>query len=255
LVAVHQPPPQRASGTLTVVKTMNKLIVTGPQGSGKGTQAVLLEKRCDLVHISVGDMLRWNVHNHTQLGAHVQRTLAAGMLLPDEVVEQLVRERLDQHDWNFGFVLDGFPRTEAQAVFLLERYHVDAAIYLDVHDDVVLRRALARRVCSRCGQDYNLISHQPVRTDVCDICGGALVAREDDTPGALRLRLAEYHRQTEPMLAFLRTRKPVFFLDGDRPPEEVYAEICEKTGLLSPVDFASRNGATVPHVGAQVAAP
>jgi adenylate kinase len=222
---------------------MNKLIVTGPQGSGKGTQAVLLEKRCDLVHISVGDMLRWNVRNHTQLGAHVQRSLASGALLPDEVVETLVRERLDRHDWNFGFVLDGFPRTRAQAEFLLERYHVDAVVYLDVHDDVVLRRALARRVCSRCGQDYNVLSHEPVRPGVCDACGGVLIARDDDTPGALRVRLAEYHAQTEPMLAYLRTRKPVFFLNGDRLPEDVYAEICEKTDLVASAGSPDQNGA------------
>jgi adenylate kinase len=101
---------------------MRKFVVMGPQGCGKGTQAKLLAKDFELVHISVGDIFRWHVQSHTKLGARVKRIVASGQLVPDELVDDIVRERLDQHDWNYGFILDGYPRNEAQALFFLERY-------------------------------------------------------------------------------------------------------------------------------------
>src|SRR5262245_55396718 len=164
---------------------MRKYVIFGVQGSGKGTQATMLAKDFDLVHISVGDIFRWHVQNHTKLGAYVRRTVASGELVNDDHVESVVQDRLHQHDWNYGFVIDGFPRNRRQAEFFLESYDIDGVIHLDLPDGEVRRRVLARRLCSRCGLDYNLITARPAEEGTCDVCGSTLVTREDDTEEAL----------------------------------------------------------------------
>jgi len=210
---------------------MRKYVIMGVQGSGKGTQSRQLCEDFDLTHISVGDIFRWNVANHTKLGAHVRRTVAAGRLVDDETVESVVRERLERHDWNYGFIIDGFPRNGPQAEFFLESYDIDGVIHLDLPDSEVRRRVLARRLCSRCGLDYNLIASRPVEENVCDVCGGRLVLREDDTPEALEMRLKEYHEKTKPVLDTFRRKEYVVSVDATRPPAEVQAEIRTKLGL------------------------
>src|SRR5215469_15641759 len=154
---------------------MRKYVIMGVQGSGKGTQSQILATDLDLVHISVGDIFRWNVQNHTKLGALVRRTMAAGELVGDDLVESVVRDRLTGHDWNFGFIIDGFPRNRRQAEFFLESYDIDGVIVLDLPDSAVRRRVLNRRLCSNCGVDYNLITTRPAQEGVCDVCGGFLV--------------------------------------------------------------------------------
>src|SRR5687767_7444970 len=134
---------------------MRKYVILGVQGSGKGTQGSLLENDLGLVHISVGDIFRWNIQHHTKLGAHVRRLVAAGQLVDDALVETVVRDRLALHDWNYGFLVDGFPRSRRQAEFFLESYDIDAVIHLQLPDEEVRRRVLSRRLCSRCGLDYN----------------------------------------------------------------------------------------------------
>src|SRR3954462_1261117 len=124
---------------------MHKYIIMGVQGCGKGTQAKLLKEELDLVHVSVGDDFRWHIQSHTKLGARIKRLVAAGQLVPDDDVEEVVKTRLDLHDWNYGFILDGFPRNLTQAAFFLESYDVDAVILIDVPDAVVLERILSRR--------------------------------------------------------------------------------------------------------------
>src|SRR4029450_8490977 len=156
---------------------MRKYVIMGVQGSGKGTQATLLARDLDLTHISVGDIFRWHVQNHTKLGAQVRRTMSEGELVGDDVVEAVVRRRLDEHDWNYGFIVDGFPRNRRQAEFFLESFDIDGVIHLDLPDAEVWRRVLARRLCSRCGLDYNLIAHRPKVEGRCDVCGGELVSR------------------------------------------------------------------------------
>ncbi len=204
---------------------MHKYVIMGVQGSGKGTQAQRLQKDFDLVHISVGDLFRWNIQNHTKLGARIKRIVASGELVSDAIVEEVVRFRLDQHDWNFGFILDGFPRNHPQAEFFLESYDIDAVILIDVPDTVVLERILSRRLCSRCGLDYNLIHHRPAVADVCDVCGGTLVARPDDNPDAVRERLKDYRTQTEPTLELFRQKGLILRIDGTRPVDEVYQDL------------------------------
>jgi adenylate kinase len=210
---------------------MHKYIVMGVQGSGKGTQAKLLAEALDLEHISVGDIFRWNVEHHTKLGARVRRIVAAGELVPDDLVEQVVRRRLDEHDWNFGFIIDGFPRSQPQARFFLESYDIDAVILLELPDSEVVQRILSRRLCSRCGLDYNLISHRPAVPDVCDVCGGQLVTRADDTPEAVQTRLRDYHAKTKPVLDLFRAKEVVVAVEATRPAGEVQSELRKRLGV------------------------
>ncbi|CAN5694085.1 adenylate kinase [soil metagenome] len=210
---------------------MRKYVIMGVQGSGKGTQAKMLCEDLDLVHLSVGDVFRWNVQNHTKLGAHVKRIVAAGQLVDDELVESVVRGRLDQHDWNYGFIVDGFPRNVRQAEFFLESYDIDGVIDLNMPDDEVRRRVLGRRLCSRCGLDYNLIAHRPNVPDTCDVCGGQLVARDDDTEEALEARLRDYHEKTKPLLELFRRKEYVATIDATQPAQEVQAQIRERLNL------------------------
>ncbi|HET9560193.1 MAG TPA: nucleoside monophosphate kinase [Actinomycetota bacterium] len=210
---------------------MRKYIIMGVQGSGKGTQAKLLADVLDLEHISVGDIFRWNVEHHTKLGAQVRRIVASGELVGDDLVEKVVRRRLDEHDWNYGFIVDGFPRNQPQARFFLESFDLDAVILLDLPDELVERRVLSRRLCSRCGLDYNLISSRPVVPDVCDVCGGRLVARADDTADALRARLRDYHTKTRPVLELFRAKEVVLEVDASRPAADVQTEIRKRLGV------------------------
>jgi len=210
---------------------VQKYVIMGVQGSGKGTQAAMLARDLDLTLIGVGDIFRWNVQSHTKLGAQIRRTMARGQLVEDEVVEQVVRERLDQHDWNYGFIIDGFPRNRRQAEFFLESYDIDGVIHLDLPDSEVRRRVLARRLCSNCGMDYNLIAHRPKEEGRCDVCGGELVSREDDTEEALAARVRDYHGKTNPVLDLFRRKEFVFTVDATPGKETVQRSIREKLGL------------------------
>ena len=205
----------------------------GMQGSGKGTHAKMLAEDFDLEHIAVGDILRWNVQHRTKLGAQVRRTMAAGLLVGDDLVENVVKQRLSEHDWNFGFIIDGFPRSERQAEFFLESYDLDGVIYLELPDSEVARRVLARRLCASCGMDYNLIDNTPTVEGRCDVCGGELIRREDDTPHALEVRLREYHEKTNPVLDIFRRKEYVITVDTRPEKEQVQQAIRDKLGISS----------------------
>jgi adenylate kinase len=213
---------------------MNKYVVMGAQGSGKSTQAGQLARAYGFVHISVGDILRWNIQSHTKLGGRIRRTVAEGQLVPDEVVEEVIRHRLGQHDWNYGFVLDGFPRNRSQAEFLIENYDVDRVVLIDIPDAVVHLRVMSRRLCTGCGLDYNLILHRPAIAHVCDICGGRLTTRADDSPEALSARLRDYHTKTQPVVDLFRARGLLLEVDGVSPPQDVHREIRAQLMLSDP---------------------
>jgi adenylate kinase len=214
---------------------MRKYVIIGVQGSGKGTQSALLAADFDLVHIAVGDIFRWNVQNHTKIGAQVRRTMAAGELVSDELVEGVVKARLTEHDWNYGFIIDGFPRNQRQAEFFLESYDIDGVIYLYLPDSEVRRRVMARRLCENCGMDYNLIANSPHVEGQCDACGGRLIQREDDTEAALEVRLREYHSKTNPVLDIFRRKEYVVTIDARPDRETVQLEI-RKALKLPPYD-------------------
>lgn len=192
---------------------MHKYIIAGPQGAGKGTQARLLCQDYDLEHLSIGDILRWNMGHHTKLAARVRRIMEQGLLVPDEIVEGIVRRRLAEHDWNYGFVLDGFPRTREQAVFLFESYNIDAAIYLDVPGKIVYQRVMHRAKVGD-GTSSNL--------------------RTDDTPETLRVRLREYHEKTAPLLELFEAKGMLVRVDGVGSIEEIYQAIRDALGLPEP---------------------
>jgi adenylate kinase len=219
---------------------VHKHVILGVQGSGKGTQAAMLARDFDLTQISVGDIFRWQVQNHTKIGAQVRRVIGRGELVDDDLVETVVNERLRGHDWNYGFILDGFPRNARQAEFFLESYDIDAVIHLDLPDDEVRRRVLARRLCSRCGMDYNLIAHRPKQEDMCDVCGGELVTRDDDSEDALQSRLRDWHEKTDPVLDLLRRKEIVVTIDARPDKDSVYRALRDALGLAIPTRVPTR---------------
>jgi adenylate kinase len=221
---------------------VRKYVIMGVQGSGKGTQAALLCRDLDLVHLSVGDLFRWHVQQHTKIGAQVRRTMAAGELVDDDLVESVVNQRLQIHDWNYGFVVDGFPRNARQAEFFLESYDIDSVILLVLPDEEVARRVLSRRLCSGCGLDYNLMFHRPEVPDRCDVCGAPLIAREDDNPEALQARLRDYHDKTEPVIALFRRKEFVVDLDATHSADDIQIELRERLQLPAYVPTSATPG-------------
>jgi adenylate kinase len=210
---------------------VHKYVIMGIQGSGKGTQAQLLAAELDLVHISVGDIFRWNVEQHTKLGAQVRRIMAAGELVDDELVDSIVQRRLQDHDWNYGFVIDGFPRNVRQAEFFLESYDIDAVILLELADEEVEARVLSRRICAGCGLDYNVIGRRPEESEVCATCGGKLVMREDDNPDALAARLRDYHEKTAPIIDLFERKECVLRIDAKPAIPVIQEEIRRRLSL------------------------
>lgn len=189
---------------------MHKYIICGPQGSGKGTQSRLLSQAHDFVHISVGDMFRWHMQHHTKVAARITRIMHSGHLVSDDIVEKVVRERLEQHDFNFGFVLDGFPRTRPQAEYLFENWDVDRVIYLDVPDEIVFDRVMQR---AKKG------------------LGSGFTKRADDNPDALKVRLEEYYGKTKPLLDLYRQKDRLLTVDGTKAISDVYTDISRALGL------------------------
>jgi adenylate kinase len=210
---------------------MQKYVIMGIQGCGKGTQAKLLAPKYDLIHISVGDIFRWNVQSHTKLAARIKRIVARGEMVDDSIVAEIVQSRLAEHDWNYGFILDGFPRNATQAAFFLETYDIDAVINIEVPSEVVMERVLSRRLCDECGLDYNLIFHRPEVENTCDVCGGNLVTRADDTEDVAQKRIAEFHAKTKPVLDIFAGKELIVNVDGAQSIEAVQAEIRFNLGL------------------------
>ena len=192
---------------------MHKYVVAGPQGCGKGTQSELLCRDYDFVHISIGEIFRWHVRNHTKLAARIRRITEQGLLVPDEIVEQVVRNRLEEHDWNYGFVLDGFPRTERQAEYLFENWNLDQVIYLGIPDEVVVERVRHRAAVGE---------------------GAGFTKRVDDDPDVLTTRLREYHEKTQPLLELFRKKEMLITIDANRPIPQIYSDIRLRLGLPAP---------------------
>jgi adenylate kinase len=222
---------------------MRKYVIMGIQGSGKGTQGAILARDFDLTQIAVGDIFRWHVQNHTKIGAQVRRIMAAGELVSDDLVESVVRQRLDWHDWNYGFIVDGFPRNRRQAEFFFESYDIDGVIHLHLPDEEVRRRVLARRLCSRCGMDYNLLGDRPTHEGRCDVCGGTLVSREDDTEEALAARIKDYHDKTNPLLELFGRKEFVATVDASADKVSVQQAIRDQLKLPPYQPPAGKGGA------------
>jgi adenylate kinase len=203
-----------------------RLVFLGPPGAGKGTQARELAREWGAAHLATGDMLREALAAGTGLGLEAKRYMDQGALVPDEVIIGLMRERLAQPDAARGFIVDGFPRTIAQAEALASLLKdsgqaLDRVIYFEISEPELLRRLTGRRICRRCQTVYHLISAPPKRPDVCDKCGGELYQREDDSEATVRHRLEVYARQTAPLLAYYSERGLLVPVAGEGSIEAV----------------------------------
>jgi adenylate kinase len=207
-----------------------KLILLGPPGAGKGTQAKMLTDRFGIPQISTGDILRSAVKEGTPMGVKAKAFMDAGGLVPDEVVVGIVRERLQRGDCAGGFILDGFPRTVAQADALKETLqqlgkNLDAVISLEVDVEALVERLTGRRTCKACGRGYHVKFDPPKVAGTCDICGGELIQRDDDKEETIRKRLEVYHQQTAPLVAYYRTDSLLTSVDGMREIDTVQQQI------------------------------
>lgn len=210
----------------------------GPPGAGKGTQAKLLSDRLSIPQISTGDILRDSVKGGTQLGREAQSYMNRGALVPDKVVIGIIEERIKEKDCSDGFILDGFPRTIAQAEALdglLKKRgaSVSQVINLRVSDKEIIRRSMSRRVCKSCSSVYNLLVEPPRVEGKCDACGGDLIQRDDDKEEVVKKRLKVYAEQTEPLLKFYAKRKLLKDVDGSRSIEDVQAGVLAVLKLRS----------------------
>ena len=210
---------------------MPKIIVLmGAPGAGKGTQARLLQERLRLPQISTGDMFRALKEAHTPLAEEVRVLMAAGQLVPDDVTIRVVRERTAQDDCRNGYILDGFPRTPAQATILetlaVEQGNTIQAIEIRMPRELLARRMTGRRNCPVCGEIYNIYFRPPKVDNVCDLHPQTqLVHRADDRPETVEARLATYEAQTRPLLDYYQAKNVLFVVDGTREPEDIYADI------------------------------
>ena len=190
---------------------MHKYVFIGPQGSGKSTQSRLLASKFDFVHISVGDIIRWHLEHRTKLASRIRVILDSGNLIPDEVVMDVVRRRLQEHDWNYGFILDGFPRTRAQADFLWQNWDIDQAIYIDVPDEIVFKRVWERGMAG---------------------WGSGYTKRADSHPDAVRRRIRNYHNRTKPLLNLYEQLDILTHIEGSRSISGVFSRITRSLGLV-----------------------
>lgn len=212
-----------------------KIIMLGAPGAGKGTQAKKIAAKYGIPHISTGDIFRANIKNGTELGKKAKTYMDQGLLVPDELVVDLVVDRVSQDDCTKGYVLDGFPRTIPQAEALdkaleAKGQKMDYAIDVDVPDENIVRRMGGRRACVGCGATYHL-EYAPTRQEgICDVCGGELILRDDDKPETVLKRLGVYHEQTQPLIEYYTNQGILKTVDGTVDMEDVFAAIVSILG-------------------------
>lgn len=203
-----------------------RLILLGPPGSGKGTQGVLLSQYFGIPQISTGDIFRKAVAENTPLGKKVKEYMDRGELVPDELVVEIVKERITQEDCKNGYILDGFPRTVKQAeMFENMGGKIDAVLYIYAPDEEVIKRISGRRTCEKCGAVYNVYFNPPKIEGICDKCGGKLVQRDDDKEEVVRNRLEVYKEKTKPLIEYYKKRNILKEIDGVGSVEEIFERI------------------------------
>ncbi|MEN3203254.1 MAG: adenylate kinase [Atribacterota bacterium] len=207
-----------------------RIILLGPPGAGKGTQAKKIEEEFGIPQLATGDIIRLAIKEGTEWGKRAEPFVREGQLVPDEVVIGIVKERLSRDDVRNGFILDGFPRTLKQAEALEAMLQdlgiaIDVVLYFDIPAEELVRRLSARRVCESCQTPYNLISSPPKNDEICDRCGGKLVQRPDDTPEVIRKRLAVYEEQTKPLVEFYSRKSLLHVVPSSGTIEEIYAQV------------------------------
>lgn len=213
-------------------------IMLGAPGAGKGTQAIALSDQFQIPPISTGDILRMHMKKQTELGVKAKEYIDQGLLVPDELVVDLIKDRLAQPDCQKGFILDGFPRTMLQAQALNEvlqdlGYTLNGVINVDVPDQDIIVRMTGRRVCPSCGRTYHMEHHQPVKAGLCDECQTPLITREDDQAETVAKRLEVYHEQTRPLIQFYEDQKILITVDGTEAANTVTQNIMKALGANS----------------------
>jgi len=197
----------------------------GPPGVGKGTQADLLASKFNLPKIATGDILRNEIKAGTPLGRIAQKTIGQGKLVADDIVIQIIEERLKKEDCAKGYILDGFPRTVAQAEALSKIATIDRVLSMKVDNDIIIKRLEGRRTCSNCQRMYHLSFHKPKKEGICDACGSELIRRKDDNRVTIEKRLVEYDQMTKPLITHYRDQKILREVDGLGSMEDVFARI------------------------------
>lgn len=211
-----------------------RLVLMGPPGSGKGTQAAFISQKLGIPHISTGDMFRKAISDKTELGAKAKEYMDSGRLVPDEVTVGIVRERLQEPDCQEGFLLDGFPRTVAQAEALEEivagmNLEIDAVLDIQVPREELLKRLTGRRMC-KCGASYHVAFSPPLQPGICDKCGGELYQRDDDREETIINRLEVYNKQTQPLIQYYAKKGLLKNINGNQDIQEVLKEIGDSIG-------------------------
>ncbi len=213
-----------------------RLIILGAPGAGKGTQAEYLSNRFGIPHISTGDILRENVKNQTELGKKAKEYMDKGLLVPDEIVIEIVKDRLMQDDCKNGFLLDGFPRTIAQAEALEKvlaelGQKIDKVLNIEVPDEKILERMSGRRICKSCSASFHIIYRPPQKEGICDVCGGELYQREDDKEETVRKRLEVYHAQTQPLIEYYKNKGLLVTAVGQEEIADTTKEVLKALGI------------------------
>lgn len=212
-----------------------KIVLLGPPGAGKGTQAKQISEKYSIPHISTGDIFRKNISEKTELGMKVQAYMDKGMLVPDELTIDLIKDRLGNEDCKNGYLLDGFPRTVKQAealdLFLNEKGDkIDCALLIKVPESSILERMTGRRVCPKCGASYHIKFNPPKIKGKCDICGSDVIQRKDDSEETVIERLNVYNSQTEPLIEYYNSGKVLSAVDGTQDIDFVFENICDILG-------------------------
>ncbi len=207
-----------------------RFILLGAPGAGKGTQAKQLTDKYKIVQISTGDILRENVKAGTPLGANARSFMEKGLLVPDDVIISMIEERLSKPDCSNGFILDGFPRTVAQAdalgsLLTKMGLKLDACVYVEVPEEDLIKRISGRRVCNNCGDSYHVFFNKPKNEGVCDKCGSGLIHRKDDHEDTVRNRLKVYHNETHPLLDYYLKQRIVLNIDGTGDINDIFTRI------------------------------
>ena len=207
-----------------------KIIMLGAPGAGKGTQAKKIAAKYEIPHISTGDIFRANIKNGTELGKKAKSFMDQGLLVPDELTVDLVMDRIQKEDCKNGYILDGFPRTIPQAEALDQALKalgdkLDYAIEVDVPDENIVKRMAGRRACVHCGATYHIV-HAPTKVEnICDVCGGDLILRDDDKPETVTKRLTVYHNQTKPLIDYYKEEGILETVDGTADLEDVFKAV------------------------------
>ena len=202
------------------------LVLFGPPGAGKGTQAALLREKYNLKHISTGEIFRRHVKEQTDLGKKILGFMNAGLLVPDDLTIRIVLNEIKDVD---GFILDGFPRTLEQAKALNLHNFIDAAIYIKGSEETLIRRLVGRRICSNkdCNEAYNIEYKIPKLEDICDVCSSSLFQRTDDNEETIKTRLSEYNSKTLPVLYYYAAKNKLYEFNGDKPIDSIFQDLCE----------------------------